>query len=225
LTGRELTITASSASVKAGRVFTPNASVSGLAAGDKGSATSVTYSYAGKGSTNYGPSRTQPNTRGTYSVTPSGGSVAIMPSANQGKYTTNYAYVAGTLVVTDPPKVIVTKVKNITPFAEGSYSLTPKLLKQIEDMAVIVKNGGYKVIRLAGYTDNVFTPSFNATLTQNRAQAVATQLTADLNALGVNVSGVTILVVTGTTIELVDSNTTAKGRSLNRRVVATLSAE
>jgi len=89
-------------------------------------------------------------------------------------------------------------------------------------MAKTIQKSHYKTVSLTGYTDNVFTAAFNVTLNQNRAEAVSTQLTSDLNIL--KVSGVAITVVPGYSVVLVSTNATAKGRALNRRVVAALKA-
>jgi len=88
-------------------------------------------------------------------------------------------------------------------------------------MAVTIQRNHFTTITLAGYTDNVFTPAFNVVLNQNRAQAVLVRLSHDLQTL--KDPGVSITIVTGSTIVLA-SNTTAKGRAANRRVVATLKA-
>ncbi len=85
-----------------------------------------------------------------------------------------------------------------------------------------VKSNHYKAVDLAAYTDNVFTPAFNATLNVNRAQTVATQLSIDLVTL--KDTGVTITIVAGNSVVLVSNNATAKGRATNRRVVASLKA-
>lgn len=90
-------------------------------------------------------------------------------------------------------------------------------------MAKIVKAKRYKLVQLTGFTDNVFTAAFNVTLNQNRAQKVSTRLQADLKAL--KFKGVTVVIVTGFQVVLVGTNTTAKGRAVNRRVVATLRAK
>jgi outer membrane protein OmpA-like peptidoglycan-associated protein len=110
----------------------------------------------------------------------------------------------------------------IEPFAEGSYALSAKLKTEIEQMARTIKQNHYKIVNLTGYTDNVFTAAFNATLNQNRAEAVSTRLTLDLQTL--KVSSVAITVVPGYSVVLVSTNATAKGRALNRRVVASLKA-
>jgi outer membrane protein OmpA-like peptidoglycan-associated protein len=86
----------------------------------------------------------------------------------------------------------------------------------------MVKSKHYTSVDLTGYTDNVFTPAFNATLDFNRAQAVATQLGSDLATL--KYTSVKINVVPGYSVVLVSTNSTAQGRAANRRVVASLKA-
>jgi len=89
-------------------------------------------------------------------------------------------------------------------------------------LAKTIQKRHYKIVTLTGYTDNVFTVAFNVTLNQNRAQAVLTRLSLDLQSL--RVTGVTVSIVPGYNVVLVATNTTAKGRAQNRRVVATLKA-
>jgi outer membrane protein OmpA-like peptidoglycan-associated protein len=93
---------------------------------------------------------------------------------------------------------------------------------EIQQMALTIQKSHYRTVTLTGYTDNVFTPAFNVTLNQNRAEAVSTRLSEDLQTL--KVSGVTIAIVPGYGIVLAATNATAKGRAQNRRVVATLKA-
>jgi outer membrane protein OmpA-like peptidoglycan-associated protein len=85
-----------------------------------------------------------------------------------------------------------------------------------------IKKFHYKTVALTGYTDNVFTAAFNVSLNQNRAQAVSALLFQDLQTL--KDTGATITIVPGYSVVLVGTNTTAKGRAENRRVVATLKA-
>lgn len=89
-------------------------------------------------------------------------------------------------------------------------------------MAKIIKKDHFKTVGLTAYTDNVFTAAFNVTLNQNRAQAVSTRLTLDLHTL--KYTSVKVTIVPGYSVVLASSNTTAKGRAANRRVVATLKA-
>jgi outer membrane protein OmpA-like peptidoglycan-associated protein len=228
ITGAKLTVTANGGSVVAGNVFHPGASVSGLLTGDSASVTSATYTFSGTAGTTYGPSSSAPSAVGAYTVTPSNAKVSVTPGAHQGYYVEPYKYVAGTLVITPKPvKVVVSpppapQTVTIKPFAEGSYALGKKLKAQVHRLAIKVKNGKFTMVQLQAYTDNVFTAAFNVLLNQNRALAVSRQLKKDLKAIHDN--GVTITIVTGVSVILVSSNTTAKGRAANRRVVATLKA-
>jgi len=110
----------------------------------------------------------------------------------------------------------------IGPFAEGSFALNAKLKKQVEAMALLIKAKKYKTVDLAGYTDNVFSPAFNLALIQSRAAAVASELASDLATL--SDANVTVTIVSGGPVIVLASNSTAKGRAANRRVVATLKA-
>lgn len=92
----------------------------------------------------------------------------------------------------------------------------------MEKIALAIVKDGYRVVELKGFTDNVFTPTFNATLVQARAEVVEEQLSYDLAALGAK--DVSITVETGATIELVDANATAPARAKNRRVDVTVKA-
>jgi outer membrane protein OmpA-like peptidoglycan-associated protein len=227
ITGAKLTVTANGGSVVAGKAFHPGATVSGLLTGDSASVTSATYTFTGTAGTTYGPSASAPSAAGAYLVTPSNAKVSVTPGAHQSYYPEPYKYVAGTLVITPAPiKVPVSapasQTFTIKPFAEGSYALSKKLKAQVHRLAVKVKNGHFTSVELQAYTDNVFTAAFNTLLNQNRAEAVSRQLAKDLKALKDN--GVTITIVTGISVILVSSNTTAKGRAANRRVVATLKA-
>jgi OmpA-OmpF porin, OOP family len=121
-----------------------------------------------------------------------------------------------------PPKPPANQNVTISPFAEGSYTLTTKLKAEVQAMAVSIKKSKFTTVDLTGYTDNVFTPAFNTTLNLNRAKAVAAKLTADLATLGD--LGVVITIVPGFSVVVVSSNATAAGRAQNRRVVAVLKA-
>jgi outer membrane protein OmpA-like peptidoglycan-associated protein len=87
-----LTITAGSPTINQGDPFTPSETPVGLLAGDVISG--VTYTYAGTGSTSYGPSTTAPTAAGTYSVTPS---AVTLSSGSLSSY--SVTYVAGTLTI------------------------------------------------------------------------------------------------------------------------------
>ncbi len=225
-----LTVAVADLSATAGDTITPSVSVHGLLGSDIASLGAVTVTYVGEGGTVYGPSTTAPSAAGTYLMTPSSATVTITPAADQVQYLQPYAYVAGTLVLAPAPvivpvkPVVVPKTTHVVikTFAEGSATLSPALKRQVLALARRVKSGHYLRVELAGYTDNVFTPAFDALLVYQRAQAVATQLRADLAAL--KAGGVTIVIVPGVTVELVSANSTAAGRAANRKVIATLKA-
>jgi hypothetical protein len=80
-------------------VPTPSVSISGLAPSDAATASAATYTYAGIGTTTYGPSSTAPSAAGTYSVTPSNATLVFTPSVAGPGYLTPYTYVAGTLTI------------------------------------------------------------------------------------------------------------------------------
>jgi outer membrane protein OmpA-like peptidoglycan-associated protein len=125
-------------------------------------------------------------------------------------------------IVSSSPPLPPNRSIVVSPFAEGSFALSAKLKSQIQHLAATVKSMHYTSVDLAGYTDNVFTPAFNATLDFNRAQAVAIQLGSDLATL--KYTSVKINVVPGYSVVLVSTNATAQGRAANRRVVASLKA-
>ena len=79
-----------------------------------------------------------------------------------------------------PPRSIA---MTVSPFPEGSYALTPKLQSQVLRVARAVRAAPIRTVSLTGYTDNVFTPAFNALVELNRAKAVALQLGVDLTKL------------------------------------------
>ncbi len=227
---RHLTITASSQSVKKGQPIHTSVSVSGAQSGDTVRVTSVTLTYTGIGGTSYGPNSAPPSQVGVYAVTPSRATISVTPSSDAQRYSGTFLYVAGTLQI-DPPDLVIkaappklspTRVLAIKPFAEGSYALNRKLIKQVARLALVIKRGKYHSVALTGFTDNVFTPAFNVVLNQRRAAAVQARLRFDLVRL--HVKNVKISIVTSFSVQLVSTNTTAKGRAQNRRVVAVLRA-
>ena len=213
-----------------GQPIRTSVSISGVHAGDTVRVTGVTLTYTGIGGTSYGPNSAPPGQVGVYSVTPSHATIAVSPSADAKRYSGTILYVGGTLeiLVPDivikaaPPKLSPTRSLAIKPFAEGSYALNRKLVKQVARLALVVKRGKYHSVALTGFTDNVFTPAFNVVLNQRRAAAVEARLHADLVRL--HVTNVKISIVASFSVQLVSTNTTAKGRAQNRRVVAVLRA-
>jgi hypothetical protein len=96
---KTLTLTVGNETVKYRNAIISSATVTGLKSGDTATVSGVAYTYAGVGLTTYGPSATAPTAVGTYSVTPSGGTVTVTPSPDQANYSTTYTYAAGTLTI------------------------------------------------------------------------------------------------------------------------------
>lgn len=92
-----VTVTAGSQTISSGGTVTPSFSItSGTMAGND-NISSVTYTYAGTGSTVYAASTTAPSDPGTYSVTPS---AAVIAPGNPLNYSVTYA--AGVLTISAP---------------------------------------------------------------------------------------------------------------------------
>ncbi|HEV3187393.1 MAG TPA: MBG domain-containing protein, partial [Acidimicrobiales bacterium] len=92
VTAAALGVTATSGTITFGGSFTPTETPTGLQGSD--AISSVTYTYAGTGSTTYGPSTTQPTAVGTYSITPS---AAVFSTGAASDYTITYT--AGTFTI------------------------------------------------------------------------------------------------------------------------------
>jgi hypothetical protein len=113
-----LVVTASSESVSAGAAVNETAAVTGLASGDTATAAGTVFTYVGTGGTVYGPSQVAPTDAGTYSVTPSGGTVTVTPAGHQANYSATRLYGNGVLTIsgtaaTSPPHITSTSGKVI----------------------------------------------------------------------------------------------------------------
>jgi uncharacterized repeat protein (TIGR02543 family) len=118
-----LGVTAASGTVVFGSPFTPSATVTaGLTAGDTAVVSGTVFTYAGSGTTTYASSTTAPTAVGTYSVTPSGATVTVTPTADQTKYSTTYAYVAGVLTITAP--ILTVTAGNVSITVGGTVTPT-----------------------------------------------------------------------------------------------------
>ena len=106
VTPGELTLTVANETIVVGAAVHMNTIVSGLASGDQATATTVTYTYSGKGSTTYATSTTAPKTVGTYAVKASGATVTVTPAVDQSTYSKTYNYVDGTLTIIPRPLVV-----------------------------------------------------------------------------------------------------------------------
>ena len=124
LTLATLVITAANESVTVGGTVTSSVTVSGLNSGDSGTVSSVIYTYAGTSSTTYGPSTTAPTAVGTYSVTPSGGTVTVTPSSDQANYSSAFGYVASTLTISQASLTVTVASQSVTVGGTVTSSVT-----------------------------------------------------------------------------------------------------
>ena len=116
-----ITLTAGSQTIGYGAAQSPSVSVTSGALVSPDAVTGVTYTYAGTGSTTYGPSTTRPTNVGTYSVTPS---AAVMSNTSGTTYTVGYA--SGTLTIQTAAVTLTAGSQSIN-FGSGqtvSYSIT-----------------------------------------------------------------------------------------------------
>jgi outer membrane protein OmpA-like peptidoglycan-associated protein len=104
---------------------------------------------------------------------------------------------------------------NIT-FALNSADLNSQFFSALEGVGVVLQEYNKTVIEVAGHTDSSGSDDYNRTLSQRRAQAVASYLASQ----GVK-SGRLITVGAGES-HPVASNDTEQGRATNRRVELTI---
>lgn len=104
---------------------------------------------------------------------------------------------------------------NIT-FATDSADLNADFFRVLNSVTKVVKEYDKTVIEVAGYTDSTGTAAYNKQLSDRRAAAVASYLTAQ----GVRADRI-IQIGMGES-KPIASNDTAAGRQLNRRVELTL---
>lgn len=104
-------------------------------------------------------------------------------------------------------------------FASGKTDLGPEYDPQLKKAADFMKRYPETTVEIAGYTDNVGSPTKNKSLSLQRAQAVRNALVERFGVASERVTAV------GYGVESpIADNITAEGRAANRRVVATLSA-
>lgn len=101
-------------------------------------------------------------------------------------------------------------LKNIF-FDTDKYNLKPESRTELERLATLLKKNPRMTIEISGHTDNVGTPDYNRTLSENRAKAVYEYLINQ----GVSVSRLTYAGY-GLT-RPIDTNDTDAGRANNRR--------
>lgn len=104
---------------------------------------------------------------------------------------------------------------NIT-FATNSSDLSPAFFEVLSSVGKVLNEFEQTVVEVAGHTDSTGTDAYNQTLSERRADSVATYLTSQ----GV-IQERLIPVGMGETLPVADNSTT-DGRALNRRVEITL---
>jgi outer membrane protein OmpA-like peptidoglycan-associated protein len=162
---------------------------------------------------------------GGASCTTTGTSCVVRPLVESPSYTisvTANSDLGSSLpsTVTAPVEVkpVIDKALTLSPFAEGSSTLTPSMKSSIatfaEDIAVL----GDTVVSLTGYDDNTRSLSKSRALSLARADAVRSYLAVQLDDLSLNY----IRIPTSGRGDAapVASNTTPAGRAKNCRVVA-----
>ncbi len=119
-----LTVTAQSQTLtySGGSAPTDTSAVTGFVNGDTATVTGATYTYASTSGPAYGPSTTRPTHAGTYSVTPSGGTLNITGNGVSSDYTSPNIYVAGTLTINPAPALKVVAVSQTLMFT-GSQAV------------------------------------------------------------------------------------------------------
>ncbi len=101
-------------------------------------------------------------------------------------------------------------------FALNSADLNSQFYSALDGVAMVLKEYDKTVIEVAGHTDSTGSDDYNMSLSQRRAQSVATYLGSR------GVSGQRLLTVGGGEAYPIASNDTEQGRAANRRVELTI---
>ncbi len=104
---------------------------------------------------------------------------------------------------------------NIT-FALNSADLNSQFFSALEGVGVVLKEYNKTVVEIAGHTDSSGSDEYNRTLSQRRAQAVASYLTSQ------GVKSERLITVGAGESHPIASNDTEQGRASNRRVELTI---
>jgi outer membrane protein OmpA-like peptidoglycan-associated protein len=104
---------------------------------------------------------------------------------------------------------------NIT-FALNSSDLNAQFFSALEGVGVVLKEYNKTVVEVAGHTDSTGSDAYNQSLSQRRAQAVASYLTSQ------GVKGERLITVGAGESHPIASNDTDQGRAANRRVELTI---
>jgi len=121
----------------------------------------------------------------------------------------------GVDVVRDGDNITLNMPGNIT-FAFDSSSLQPQFDPVLNNVASTLNQYNQTVIEVAGHTDSVGTDAYNQTLSQQRANSVATYLS------GKGVMQQRMIVIGAGEAHPIASNDTDAGRAQNRRVEITI---
>ena len=121
----------------------------------------------------------------------------------------------GVSVVREGDNINLIMPGNIT-YATGNAAINDNFYEVLNSVALVLKEYDKTIVAIAGHTDNVGSSSSNQSLSQQRAQSVASYLkTRGIVDARIDVIGF------GETQPVADNNTAA-GRELNRRVELTL---
>ena len=122
------------------------------------------------------------------------------------------AQIQGVEVTRPSEGEIAVNLTNDILFDVNSSSLRPDSQQTLRDLASNFRNYPDEQVTIEGHTDSVGTPSYNQTLSQQRASAVSTYLANE----GVPSERITSIGYGETRPK--SSNDTPEGRQLNRRV-------
>jgi outer membrane protein OmpA-like peptidoglycan-associated protein len=107
---------------------------------------------------------------------------------------------------------LVVRVKDQLMFDTGSAEVKPGAYATIADIAQILNKYPETVVRIHGHTDSTGSEAFNQTLSESRAESVASMLAT-------NGVGRSRMVIQGFgSSQPIASNATPEGRAMNRRV-------
>ncbi len=101
-------------------------------------------------------------------------------------------------------------------FALNSADLNSQFFSALEGVGVVLKEYNKTVVEIAGHTDSSGSDEYNRTLSQRRAQAVASYLTSQ------GVKSERLITVGAGESHPIASNDTEQGRASNRRVELTI---
>ncbi len=97
-------------------------------------------------------------------------------------------------------------------FEFNSFDITPSYGNQLEQLSGLVEDNPRATVKIIGHTDNVGSTAYNNKLSAQRSRAVANYL------IDQGVEGSRILTLSFGEMQPIHENSTAYGRTLNRRV-------